>query len=75
MHLNMLLYLLVLSTEFLLKHNACIHNVPFFSDTSTCCHEVHSKYVENVCFCNNIGYHFAKDIAFLYHNIIKYSHT
>ena len=24
---------------------------------------------ENVCFCNNIFYHFAKDIAFLYHDI------
>ena len=24
---------------------------------------------ENVCFCSNICYHFAKDIAFLYHDI------
>ena len=27
------------------------------------------KHVENVCFYNNICFHFAKDIAFLYHNI------
>ena len=27
------------------------------------------KHVENVCFCNNICYHFDKDIAFLYHDI------
>ena len=30
------------------------------------------KHVENVCFCNNICYHFAKDIAFLYHDIPFY---
>ena len=43
----MLLHL-VLPTEynlFLSKYNACVHNMPLFSDTSTWCHKVHSKYV------------------------------
>ena len=43
-----MLLCLVLSTEyklFLSKYNTCIHNVPFFSDTSTWYHKVHSKYV------------------------------
>ena len=37
---------LVLSTDynlFLSKYNACIHNLPLFSDTSTWCHRVHGK--------------------------------
>ena len=68
--INTLKYVII-STEcklFLSKYNACVHNVPFFSDTSKRCHKVHSKYEGNVCFCNNICY-FAKDIAFLYHDI------
>ena len=67
-HSNMLWYL-VLSTDyklFLSKYNVCVHNVPFFSDTSTWCMV---NMWENVCFCSNIWYYFAKDIAFLYHNI------
>ena len=71
----MLLYP-VISTKYKLfwsKYNACVHNVPFFSDTSTWCHEVHSKYVGNVCFCN-VCYHFAKDIAFLSRYIICVYH-
>ena len=51
------------------KFIACVLNVPFFSDASTWCHKVHSKYVENACFCNNICYDFKKDIAFFYHDI------
>ena len=39
----------VLSTEYKLfcqnSYNACVHNVPFFSDISTWCQKVHSKYV------------------------------
>ena len=45
--INTLKYV-VISTEcklFLSKYNACIHNMPFFSDTSTWCHKVHNKYV------------------------------
>ena len=59
----MLLYV-VLSTEYkvlLSKYNACVHNVPFFSATSTWCHKVHSKY-EGKCLL--LHYYFAKDIAF-----------
>ena len=43
--INTLKYL-VLSTEynlFLSKYNTCVHNMPFFSDTSTWCHNVHGK--------------------------------
>ena len=43
--INTLKYVII-STEyklFLSKYNACIHNIPFFSDTSR--HKVHSKYV------------------------------
>ena len=42
-HSNMLLYL-VLSTEYKLllsKYNACVQNVPFFSDTNAWCRKVH----------------------------------
>ena len=58
--------MLVLFTEyksFLSKYNACVHNVLFFSDTSTWCHKVHSKYVGKM-FAFAIIYHFAKDIEF-----------
>ena len=63
--INTLKYVII-STEhklLLSKYNACVHHVPFFSDTSTWYHKVHSKYVGKCLFCNNICY--AKDIAFL----------
>ena len=45
--------------------------LPFFSDISKWCQKVHSKYVcrEMFAFAMISVIHFAKDIAFLYHDI------
>ena len=68
--INTLKYVVISSTYYVLNINYFCQNIMHVFICAIFLIQAHGviKYIvnmwENVCFCNNIYYHFAKDIAF-----------